>query len=179
MDRRDTLKLAGRAGLTLLTATLAPTLVLAQRGDERDRLGDAEERQVRETLELGAISLETSRLAKERAREPWVKKFAEYEVAEQETVGELLRAMGAKLSQEARENRQQIRQDLRAASAGREFEDIYLEVQAKGHDELLRVQEDYIRTGRDADHLVLTKLLRGQIKEHIDMIRTIRQQLKA
>ena len=178
MDRRDTLKLAGGAGVTLLTAALTPTLVLAQRSEDHGRLGEAEERHIRETLELGAVSLESSRLAKERARELWVKKFAEYEAAEQETLGELLRSMGAKLSQEARGDRQQIRQDLRVSS-GREFEDAYLEVQAKGHGELLRIQEDYIKSGRNEAHLALAKLMRGQVREHIDMIRTIRQQLKA
>jgi putative membrane protein len=178
MDRRGTLKLAGSAGLTLAAAALTPTLVLAQRRDDGDRLGEAEERHIRETLELGAVSLETSRLAKDRARELWVKKFAEYETAEQETIGELLRAMGAKLSQEARADRQQVRQDLRGSS-GREFEDAYLEVQAQGHGQLLRIQEDYIKSGRNDAHLALAKLVRGQVKEHIDMIRTIRQQLKA
>jgi putative membrane protein len=185
MDRRSSLKLAGGAGLTLLTASLAPTLAFAQnrnrdrdRDRDRPRLGEAEERHIRETLELGTVSLETSRLAKERARDSWVKKFAEYETAEQETVAEVLRTLGARLSQEAREDRRQARRDLREAS-GRGFEEAYLEVQAEGHDQLLRVQETYIRSGKDEHHLGIARLVRGQVKEHIDLIKTIRQQLRA
>lgn len=184
MDRRTSLKVAGGVGLTLLTA-FAPTLALAQnrnrdrdRDADRPRLGEAEERHVRETLELGAVSLETSRLAKERARDVWVKKFAEYETAEQETIAEVLRSLGGRLSQDAREDRRQARRDLRDAS-GRAFEETYLEVQAEGHEQLLRVQDAYIRSGRDEEHLGIARLARGQIREHIDLIKTIRQQLRA
>jgi putative membrane protein len=177
MNRRNSLKLAGGAGLTLLTATLAPTLLLAQNRDRVD-LGETEERHIRETLELGAVSLETAKLAKERARDAWVKKFAEYETAEQETAGEVLRSLGARLSQAAREDRQQVRQDLRGAS-GRAFEEIFLQLQADGHDQLLRVQDTYIKGGKSPEHLAVARLLRGQIREHIDFIKTLRQQLKA
>ena len=126
---------------------------------------------------MGTVSLETSKLAKERARDPWVKKFAEYETAEQETVAEVLRSLGARLTQEAREDRRQARRDLRDAS-GRGFEEAYLEVQAEGHDQLLGVQETYIRSGKSQEHLGIARLARGQIKEHIDLIKTIRQQLR-
>jgi putative membrane protein len=184
MDRRTSLKLAGGVGLTLLTA-FAPSWTIAQNRDrdrdrdrDRPRLGEAEERHIRETLELGAVSLETSRLAKERARDTWVKKFAEYETAEQETIGEVLRSLGAKLSQDAREDRRQARRDLREAS-GHAFEEAYLEVQAEGHAQLLSVQDAYIRAGKDEQHLGIARLARGQIREHIDLIKTIRQQLKA
>jgi hypothetical protein len=33
---------------------------------------------------------------------------------------------------------------------------------------LLTIQEDYLKVGQNREHLSVTKLARGQIKEHID-----------
>jgi putative membrane protein len=104
---------------------------------------EAEERHIRKPLEAGAVSLETSRLARERSRDDWVKKFAEYETAEQETIREVLRSMGGRIGDDARSDRREARRDLREAS-GREFDSAYLEAQASGHEQLLSIQETYV-----------------------------------
>lgn len=41
------------------------------------------------------MALETSRIAQSKADGAWIKKFAQYEVAEQTTIAEILKSMGA------------------------------------------------------------------------------------
>jgi putative membrane protein len=48
-----------------------------------DAMGEAEQQHVKDTLATGTIALETSKIALQKAQNAWVKKFAEYEVAEQ------------------------------------------------------------------------------------------------
>lgn len=168
MHRRDILKLVA-------VGAVIPSVALAQRRD--DRVSEAVERYIEDTLAIGGIALSTSQLARERARSRWVKKFAEYETEEQEGVSSILKSLGARPPAEAREEKREARNDLRELS-GERFEEAYLEAQAEGHERLLRVQNDFIKTGRDEDLQPIAKLIRGRVQEHIDLIRTIRDQLR-
>jgi predicted outer membrane protein len=56
-------------------------------------MGDEEKKHILETLQVGTMSLEASRIAVNRAKEPMVKQFANFEVAEQETIGEILKPL--------------------------------------------------------------------------------------
>jgi putative membrane protein len=99
MDRRTVL-----AGF--VTAAFA-TPVLAQQGtppavaQPRNTSGQGptaqtvedELRHIRETLALGAVTLETSRLALMNARDNEVKQFAQFEIEEQLTLSEVLRSL--------------------------------------------------------------------------------------
>ena len=52
---------------------------------------------------------------------------------------------------------------------------MYISAQLDGHKKLLAIQEDYLKVGQNREHLSVTKLARGQIKEHIyhlDMLRS-------
>src|SRR5271155_2349010 len=83
MDRRNALAL-------LAIAIAAPTVVHA-----KESMGEAEKTHAMQTLAVGTVALETARIAEDKAQNAWVKKFAKYEVAEQTTIGEILKSMGA------------------------------------------------------------------------------------
>ena len=53
---------------------------------------------------------------------------------------------------------------------GKEFEAAYVRAQTEGHQKLLRIQEEYLASGKDPAHLIVAKLARGQIKEHLQLL---------
>ena len=126
------------------------------------------------TLAIGAVALETSRLAQSTAKDDWVKRFANFEVAEQTTVADVLGSLGMKV--ERGEQAADVVDQLKKSS---NFDADYLAAQLDGHQQLLKVQEEYIQVGKDPAHVGLAKLARNQIKEHIDLIQTIQKMLKA
>ena len=69
-------------------------------------------------------------------------------------------------------------QRLRAAEAGAAFDLMFLEAQLMGHQEALRVQEDYLQQGRNREHVSVAKLARSRIKEHIEEIGVIQKEMK-
>jgi len=69
-------------------------------------------------------------------------------------------------------------QKMRSAEAGAAFDKMFLETQLMGHQEALRVQEEYLQAGRNREHVNIAKLARGHIKEHIDDIGAIQKDMK-
>ncbi len=151
-----------------------PTLAIAQ---DR-RLGESAERYMRNTLLTGSVALATSQVAEERARNPWVKKFATYEREEQEGLAQILESLGATPARRQEAEQEDAVRRLRD-NRGERFEMEYLEAQAEGHQKLLRIQEEYISSGRNDELQNIAKLVRGRVQEHIDLIRTIREQMRA
>jgi putative membrane protein len=49
--------------------------------------------------------------------------------------------------------------------------------QIEGHQQLLEIQETYLKTGKDRENLNVTKLMRGQIKEHLTLLQDMHKQL--
>src|SRR3954447_20960729 len=89
--QRRMLLLAGAATLATVTPILAQS-----RGPSpgaADQPGPAETKHMQETMRVGALALATSRIAVQKAQNPAVKQFAQFEVAEQETVAEVLKSM--------------------------------------------------------------------------------------
>jgi putative membrane protein len=127
-----------------------------------------------QTLAVGTVALETSKLAQNSAKDDWVRRFANYEVAEQTTIADVLKSMGMKppKSDEA----VQMVDKLKNSS---NFDADYLAAQLDGHQKLLKIQEDYIQGNNDAMHVGIPKLARTQIKEHIDLIQTLQKNVKA
>jgi putative membrane protein len=169
-------------------ALLSTTSVLAQ--SQPTAMGDAEEKHAEDTKKTGSLSLATSRLASEKASDELVKAFSKWEVAEQETIADILKSVetGAKaegalkppsdeevakvLDAEAKASLDKLK-----AASGAEFDKAYLAAQLDGHSKLLTIQEDYLKVGRDREHLNVTKLARGQIKEHIDHLEMLKSEL--
>jgi putative membrane protein len=143
--------------------------------------GDAEKKHADDTKKIGSLSLAASRVAVEKASDPMVKEFAKWEVAEQETIADILKSMemdgkaeGALKPPTDAEVEAMLDADgksslekLKSAS-GKDFDKSYVAAQLDGHKMLLTIQEDYLKVGQNREHLSVTKLARGQIKEHID-----------
>ena len=162
-----------RNAITLLSVAAAmPTLAFAK---ERS---DADQDHAAQTLAVGTVALETSRFAQQKADNAWVKKFAQYEVAEQTTIAEILKSMGATPAKLTDKQDAMIAK-AKDAKAGASFDAGYIADQIEGHNELLKIQETYISKGKNEANVNLAKLARGQIKEHLDLLQTIQKQLKA
>lgn len=166
MDRRNALTL-------LAIAVAVPTAARAA----KQTTGEAEKEHAMQTLAVGSVALETAKVAQEKAQNAWVKRFAKYEVAEQTTIAEILKSMGATPAK-LTEKQSGIIAKAKEATSGPSFDDDFLANQLDGHRELLQIQETYIGKGKDDAAVNLSKLASAQIKEHIDLIETIRKDLK-
>ena len=129
-------------------------------------MGPAERRHVTDTLAIGGVSLESSRLALSRARRPLVRQFADFEAEEATTVAQVLgeiSGMGPPPPSPA--DRRAL--DRLNATRGAGFEREYLVAQLDGHQRLLAVQDRYLAAGRNMHHRHIALLARGRIREHI------------
>jgi putative membrane protein len=176
MHRRSIL-----SGLAIASAGLVALPVFAQSASGEAAMGEAEIKHAEQTGMVGSLSLASSRLAVEKATDDMVKKFAALEVAEQETVADVLMSM--KMSADEAEGAlkkptdadveamlddegKQKLEELRGMS-GEEFDKQYVAAQLEGHQKLLAIQEEYLTIGQNREHLNVAKLARGHIKEHI------------
>src|SRR5215207_6014632 len=88
---RRMLLMAGAASLAAATPILAQS-----RGPSPGpsaQAGPDETKHMQDTMRVGALALVASRLAVEKAQHAGVKQFAQFEVAEQETIAEVLKSM--------------------------------------------------------------------------------------
>jgi putative membrane protein len=167
MDRRNALAV-------LAIAFAAPGMAYSK----ESAMGETEREHAMETLAVGTIALETARIAEEKAQNAWVKKFAQYEVAEQTTLAGILKSMGAE-PPKLTDKQSAVITKTKEAKPGESFDKDFLANQLDGHNELLKIQEAYISKGKDEAAVNLSKLARAQIKEHIDLIETIRKNMKS
>lgn len=166
-----------RNALTLVAASLAaPSLLTSTMSFAK--MSEAELEHAAQTLAAGSVALETSKVAQDKAENAWVKKFASYEVAEQSTIAEVLKSMGATPAKLTEKQTAMVAK-AKEAKAGGGFDRDYVTAQIEGHNELLRIQETYISKGKDQATIGLAKLARGQIKEHLDLLATIQKDLKS
>jgi putative membrane protein len=154
-------------------------------------MGQPETQHIQDTLRIGALALATSKVALEKAQHPLVKQFAQFEIAEQQTIAEVLDAIqgasgtaatvgqgaGSSAEPQLDEEGRQVLQKLQRAKASA-FDAEYVSGQIDGHQKLLRVQESYIGSGKNLINLSLAKLARGQIKEHLALLNTANRQAK-
>jgi len=175
-------------------------------GQSNMRMTDADMRHMRDTMMMGMVALETSRIALEKARGENVKQFAQFEVNEQQTISEVLRSMmepaataatsGAgqtsgqagqtgSTSTQAMSGMQQMDAEmremvekLRGMQAGAQFDREYIQGQIQGHQQLLQVQERYLQGNpQNREHMNVAKMARGHIREHITMLQDIQKNL--
>ena len=177
--------LAGSVGL-IVTSALAQTS-----GSSNMAMGEAETKHAEETAQVGALSLATSRVATEKASDAMVKQFAEFEVAEQETISDVLMSMKADPSAAQGALKKPSEAEVEAmipasekekltqlqGMSGAEFDKMYVTAQLEGHQKLLTIQEDYLKAGTNREHLSVAKLARGQIKEHITLLEDIQSKM--
>jgi putative membrane protein len=145
--------------------------------------GTAEARHLKDTMRVGSLALVTSRLALQKADDKLVKRFAQFEVAEQETIAEVIKAMeganlqtGAGVAPNAEAEAQlddkgkSIYEKLKSAKSGSDFDNQYVQAQRDGHQELLRIQQAYLGSGKSREEIGVAKLASGQIKEHLTLL---------
>jgi putative membrane protein len=142
---------------------------------------------IEQTMAISALSLLTSRVATQRAQFVKLKEFSQFEVAEQETVADVIQALkksglvsgkvapivDLEAEQHLEAAGREAMQKLRAEQDGPSFDRLYLQAQTEGHQKLLRLQESYLDSGRDRDVLNIAQLARGMIKEHLQLLADI------
>lgn len=167
MDRRTfaTSMMLGAVGLGAGSLSAAPAL--AQTGSRMGMpMGPAEQRHATDTLAVGSVALETSRMALNRAQRPMVRDFAGFEAEEQTTVAQIIREMsGMAPPPPSPADRRMM--DRLAAARGAQFDREYIMGQMDGHRRLLAIQERYLAEGRVMDNRHVAMLARGRIMEHL------------
>jgi putative membrane protein len=128
-------------------------------------------------LAIGSVALETSKAAQPKVTGAWVKKFTTYEIAEQNTIAEILKSMGAAPPKMTEKQLAMIAK-TKDGKAGADFDRSYVADQIEGHKDLLKIQDTYIGKGKDAGTIGLAKLARAQIEEHIDILETMEKDMK-
>lgn len=176
---------------TLMASAAASAFAQNQSGRTRADAGasSADEPYIQQTLAIGALSLTVSRIAQQKIQSPKLKEFSQFEVAEQETVADVLKSLqnpelikgvvkhpsDFELEQHLDQGGQETVQKMRAAQPGLDFDREYLDAQTKGHLELLRIQEAYLGSAQHERHSAnVAKLVRGMIKEHLQLLADIK-----
>ncbi len=155
-------------------------------------MSDAVKAHIKDTMTVGSLSLMTSRIAQSKLKHPMGKQFADFEVAEQNTIADILKSrmmqsakpMGevkAPTDAEAEGNLDAKGKDMvekfRAMKDGPELEKAYIKAQIDGHKQLLEIQDAYLKMADDADETNVAKLAKGMIKEHLVLLGDIEKHL--
>jgi putative membrane protein len=73
----------------------------------------------------------------------------------------------------------QIVNKMRAMEAGADFSREFFLVQSDAHQQLLRIQEDYLKLGREPASINVAKLADGLIREHLQLLSDIKFEMGA
>ena len=146
-------------------------------------LTDAQRKHINDTMAVGSLSLMLSRIARPKANNALLKQFVEFEIAEQETVADILKAIqtnaptgsilaptDAELMQNLDDASKASVEKLRGLRAGTEFDHDYIQYEVEGHRKLLDIQEAYLKVHDNLDETNVAKLARGMIKEHLTLL---------
>ena len=153
----------------------------------------ADMQHMQQTMQLGIVALETSRIAQQKAQNADLKRFATFEVQEQTTLSEVLHSMmepaatsatgaasgtSAPAMQMDAQSREMI-QRLQNTQPGEAFDRQYLQGQMEGHSGLLQVQTQYLQSNpQNREHVNVAKMARGMITEHIALLEEIQTKMK-
>jgi len=153
----------------------------------------ADMQHMQQTMQLGMVALETSRIAQQKAQNADLKQFATFEVQEQTTLSEVIHSMmeptatsatgaasgtSAPAMQMDAQSREMI-QRLQNTQAGEAFDRQYLQGQMEGHSGLLQVQTQYLQSNpQNREHVNVAKMARGMITEHIALLEEIQTKMK-
>jgi putative membrane protein len=169
-------------------ATLSAGRVVAQQlsppAPAPSAMTDAQQKHMKDTAAFGSLSLLLSRMAKSKVSHPLLKQFVDFEIAEQETVGGILKAIqtnaapsgstpspsDADLMKNLDDAGKASVEKLRALKAGSEFDRDYIRYEVEGHRKLLDIQEVYLKAPDNLDQANVAKLARGMIKEHLALL---------
>ncbi|WP_201838363.1 DUF4142 domain-containing protein [Microvirga zambiensis] len=163
------------------------------------QMSQADMQHMQQTMQLGMVALETSRIAQQKTQDADLKRFATFEVQEQTTLAEVLHSMmepaatsatgsaaqpsagsgtAAPAMQIDAQSREMI-QKLQNTQSGEAFDRQYLQGQVEGHKGLLQVQTQYLQSNpQNREHVNVAKLARGMITEHIALLEDIQRKMK-
>jgi putative membrane protein len=157
------------------------------------QMTQADMQHMQQTMQLGVVALETSRIAQQKAQNADLKRFATFEVQEQTTLSEVLHSMmeptatsatgaasgtSAPAMQMDAQSREMI-QRLQNTQAGEAFDRQYLQGQMEGHSGLLQVQTQYLQSNpQNREHVNVARMARGMITEHIALLEEIQTKMK-
>lgn len=153
-------------------------------------MGQAEMQHTQQTMMGGAFALQTSEIALQKAKDEDVKQFAQFEADEQKGIAEVLRSMmepagaaaaggaSAQAAPQLDAKHAEMLRKLQQAPAGEAFDKMYVEGQLQGHEELLQIQETFLKSNsRNREHVNVAKLARGHIKEHVQVLKDLKEAL--
>jgi putative membrane protein len=175
MNRRFALMTLSGAMATPLLVGL-PRLAVAQ----SDKLPTLDRSQYKaETLMLGASSKEISLLAAERSRNPRIAQFAQFEIAEQTTMAQVVTDENNPKPVAIDPEHAAILRRLQGAS-DKDFDKAYLQEQLTMHAELLSAQQSFLNNDpSDADLKHIAMLARTVIQMHVTMLHDLEAMLPA
>jgi putative membrane protein len=144
----------------------------------------ARQKHIKDTTAVGSLSLMLSRIALPKVNYARLKQFVEFEIAEQETVANILKAIqtdaapkgsiqaptDAELMQNLDDAGKAAVQKLRDTRAGAAFDRDYMREEVEGYRKLLEIQEAYLKEPDDLEQTNVAKLARGMIKEHLTLL---------
>ncbi len=172
---------ASRVAVQTSSARQAPAQTIKPPTSSPGGISEAQLKHINDTLAVGSLSLILSRIALPKANNPLIKQFVEFEIAEQETVVDVLKAIqkncaptgsvqaptDAELMQNLDNVSKAAVDKLRGLSAGSEFDHDYIQYEVEGRRKLLDIQEVYLKVHDNLDETDVAKLARGMIKEHL------------
>ncbi len=153
----------------------------------------ADRQYIQQALALSTVSLQQSNFALSKAQNPRVKQFAEFEIGEQNLLTEIMHSFAdpnatasttrgaqaaASTAPELPPKDAQAMERLSKAQGGAAFDKDYVTLQIQGHQELLKLQDDYLKQGSgNRETTNVAKLARNQIQEHLAMLQDIQKEL--
>jgi putative membrane protein len=180
--------------VALAAAAAGSSFAQTQSGRTPGSDGGPDDQYIRLTMAASSLSLAVSRIAQQKVQTGDLKEFAQLEVTEQETLADVLKSLqnpsppdgtikppsDAEVEQHLDQRGREELEKIRAAPAGTEFDREYLEAQANGHLELLRIQEGYLNSRQNnPDFMNVAKLTRGMIREHLQLLADIESEVES
>lgn len=147
-------------------------------------LSPAQQKHIKETVAVGSLALMLSRVALPKVNFARLKQFAEFEIAEQQTAADILKAIqtnaapngslpapsDAEVMQNLDEAGKAAVERLRNTRAGTAFDRDYIRQQIEGHQKLLTIQETYLKAPDNLDETNFAKFAQTMIKEHLTLL---------
>ena len=155
-------------------------------------MSDAATAHMKQTMAVGSLSLATSRIAAPKVKLAALKQFVGFEIAEQETIASILKALmmpgappsglvpvptDAELMGNLDAKGNATVEKLRDTKPGVEFERDYVKAQIEGHKQLLEIQEAYLKSADNLDETNVAKLAKGMVSEHLVLLGDLSKQI--
>ena len=153
----------------------------------------ADRQYIQQMLALSTVSLQQSNFAHSKAQNPRVKQFADFEIAEQNLLTDIMHSFAdpnatasttqgaqqsAATAPELPQKDAQAMERLSKAQPGAAFDKDYVALQIEGHQQLLKLQESHLQQASGNREMAnLAKLARGQIKEHLALLQDMQKEL--